>query len=275
MEKYIYKLSPFIKKTLWGWEKWVLSCHDNGYSFVGNGVYKGRRIKDVIQFKDKFPILVKIIKANSVLSVQVHPNDEYAKIHENSSGKTECWYILEAKENASLILGIKEGLNKEKLKKIIKNGEIEEVLKEIKVKRGDFIYIPSGTVHAIKGGIKLVEVQQNSDITYRLYDWGRGREEHIKKALDVIDYNGKNNGGKIEDFKFSKTPYFKIEKIKINKVYKDFSKEKFHLYVVIDGSGSIEYNKDVLNLCKEDAVYIESNMDYEIKGNMTLLKIVC
>lgn len=275
MEKYIYKLSPFIKNTIWGWEKWILSCHHNGYSFIDNGIFKGKRIKDVIKFKNKFPIIVKIIKANSVLSVQVHPNDEYAKIHENSSGKTECWYILEAKENASLILGIKEGLNKEKLKKIIKNGEIEEVLKEIKVKRGDFIYIPSGTVHAIKGGIKLIEVQQNSDITYRLYDWGRGREEHIKKALDVIDYKEKNNGGKVEDFKVIKTPYFKIEKIKINKEYKGFSKEKFHLYVVIDGSGSIQYNKQVLNLCKEDALYIESNMDYEIKGNMTLLKIVC
>ncbi|MCY6959021.1 type I phosphomannose isomerase catalytic subunit [Clostridium brassicae] len=273
MKKYIYKLSPFFKETIWGWEKWALSCHENGYSFIENGEDNGKKIIDVIEDKNKFPILIKVIKADSVLSVQVHPDDAYSQKHENSSGKTECWYILEAKENASLILGIKKGLNKEELYKIVKKGDIENYLQEINVSKGDFIYIPSGTIHSIKGGIKLVEVQQNSDITYRLYDWGRGRKEHLKKALDVIDYEGKNKGGKIEKFKFIETPYFKIKKINVKEKYKDVSKNGFHSYIVVQGSGIIKCAENVVELNYEDTIYIPRETAYVIKGKMTLLKI--
>ncbi|WMJ79225.1 class I mannose-6-phosphate isomerase [Clostridium sp. MB40-C1] len=274
MKKYIYKLSPFFKETIWGWEKWVLSCHENGHSFIENGEESGKKIINVIENKNKFPILVKVIKADSVLSVQVHPDDIYAQRYENSSGKTECWYILEAKENASLILGIKKGLNKNELYKIVKEGNLENYLQEINVSSGDFIYIPSGTIHSIKGGIKLIEVQQNSDITYRLYDWGRGRKEHLNKALDVIDYEGKNKGGKIDNFKVIETPYFKIKKIDIKNEYKDFSRYKFHSYVVVQGSGIIECEENVVELNCEDAVYIPKEISYVIKGKMTLLKII-
>ena len=119
--------------------------------------------------------MIKVIQANDTLSVQVHPDDEYSKIHESDNGKTECWYILDAKEDASLICGIKPGLNKESFSKIIEEGNIENYLEKVSVKPGDMIYIPVGTVHAIEGGLKLIEVQQSSDVTYRMYDWGRDR----------------------------------------------------------------------------------------------------
>ena len=118
----------------------------------------------------------------------MHPDDEYSRKYENDNGKTECWYILEAKEDASLICGIKPNMTKESFAKVIENGEIENYLEKVSVKSGDMIYIPHGTVHAIEGGLKLIEVQQSSDVTYRMYDWGRDREMHIEKSLDVIDY---------------------------------------------------------------------------------------
>lgn len=272
MTKYIYKLSPFLKETIWGWEKWVVSCHPNGPSIVDNGDLKGEALKDVEKFKEVFPILVKIIKADSVLSVQVHPDDEYARIHENSKGKTECWYILEAEKGATLISGIKKGLNKEKLRQIINDGKLEEELEETEVKPGDLIYIPSGTVHAIKGGLKLIEVQQNSDITYRLYDWGRGREEHVEQSLNVIDYTGENKGGKIENFSSLETPYFKVNKIEVKDTYKDSSKDGFNCFVVIDGEGTISCDENSLKISKEETVYIPQGINYEIKGSLTLIK---
>ena len=199
-KRLILKLKPYLSEKIWGWEKWVLSCHEDGKSTIQEGIYKGQELSDILGCGSDFPILNKIIKAEDTLSVQVHPDDDYARRFENANGKTECWYILEAKEGATLVSGIKKGLNKEKLREIIKEGKLEDYLERINIKRGDFIYIPAGTVHAIEAGVKLIEVQQNSNITYRLHDWGRGREVHIEKSLDVIDYEGKNNGGKIDKF---------------------------------------------------------------------------
>lgn len=215
MDKDVLKLKPYFLKKVWGWEKWVLSCNNEGNSIVENGIEQGKKLSAILGIGNDFPILTKIIKSVDVLSVQVHPDDSYANVHENSRGKTECWYILEAEEEATLIVGIKNGLNKEKLKRYILADKLEDCLERIPVKAEDFIYIPAGTVHAIEGGIKLIEVQQNSNITYRLYDWGRGREIHIEKSLDVIDYDRKNANAKIENFSKLKTPYFLLEKIDV------------------------------------------------------------
>ena len=171
-EGMVLKLEPYLSEKIWGWEKWVLSCHEDGKSTIKEGTYKGQELSQILGCGNDFPILNKIIKAEDTLSVQVHPNDVYAKRVENANGKTECWYILEAKEGATLVSGIKKGLNKEKLRQIIKEDKLEEYLERIYIKRGDFIYIPAGTVHAIESGVKLIEVQQNSNITYRLHDWG-------------------------------------------------------------------------------------------------------
>lgn len=268
----ILKLKPYLSETIWGWEKWVLSCHEVGKSTIEEGIYKGKELPEVLGCGVDFPILNKIIKAEDTLSVQVHPNDDYAKRVENANGKTECWYILEAEEGATLVSGIKKGLNKEKLRQIIKEGKLEDYLERIKIKRGDFIYIPAGTVHAIEAGIKLIEVQQNSNITYRLHDWGRGREEHIEKSLDVIDYNGENKGGKIDKFDKLETPYFKVEKINVDSNYKDTVNENFHSYTVICGEGVIKANNEQMELKEEETIYISKGIEYTLEGNMELIK---
>lgn len=263
----ILKLNPFYSEKIWGYENWNLSTHKNGHSTVENS--QETLLEKV---ENELPILIKVIQANDTLSVQVHPDDEFSRKHENDNGKTECWYILDAKEDASLICGIKEGHNKESFSKVIEDGNIEEHLKRISVKPGDMIYIPVGTVHAIEGGLKLVEIQQSSDITYRMYDWGRDREMHIEKSLEVIDYEGKNKGGKIENFNKLETPYFTVEKINIDSDYEDSVDEDFHSYTVVGGSGSIISEDQLINLVKEDTIYIPNGVQYTISGNIELLK---
>jgi mannose-6-phosphate isomerase len=268
----ILKLKPYLNEKIWGWEKWVLSCHEDGKSTIEEGIYEGQELSEILGCGNDFPILNKIIKAEDTLSVQVHPNDEYARRVENSNGKTECWYILEAKEGATLITGIKKGLNKEKLRQIINEDKLVEYLEQISIKSGDFIYIPAGTVHAIEGGVKLIEVQQSSNITYRLHDWGRGRELHIEKSLDVIDYDGENKGGKIPEFDKLQTPYFKVEKIIVSNDYADRVNESFHSYTVICGEGVIKTNNQQMELKKEQTIYISKGIEYILQGNMELIK---
>ena len=263
----ILKLDPFYSEKVWGYEKWNLSTHKNGHSKI-NGNEKNLSQ----EINKELPILIKIIKANDTLSVQVHPDDEYSIKYENDNGKTECWYILEAKEGASLICGIKDGLDKKSFKDIIYDGKVEDYLERVSIKSGDMVYIPSGTVHAIEGGLKLIEVQQSSDITYRMYDWGRDRELHIEKALDVIDYKKHNCGGKIKNFTKLETQYFTVEKISVDKEYRDSVKCDFHSFTVIDGSGYICSNDEQINLDREETIYIPSGLDYKIHGDMELLK---
>ena len=268
----ILKLKPYLSEKIWGWEKWVLSCHKDGESTIQEGIYEGQELSRILGCGSDFPILNKIINTEAKLSVQVHPNDDYAKRVENANGKTECWYILEAKEGATLVSGIKKGLNKEKLREIIKADKLEDYLERISIKKGDFIYIPAGTVHAIEAGIKLIEVQQNSNVTYRLYDWGRDRELHIEKSLDVIDYEGKNNGGKIDNFYKLETPYFKVEKVIVSGNYEDRVNESFHSYTVISGEGVIKANNQQIELKEEQTIYISKGIRYALIGNMELLK---
>lgn len=263
----ILKLNPFYSEKIWGYEEWSLSTHKNGGSIVDGS---DKRLVEVL--KKELPILIKIIQANDPLSVQVHPDDEYARKYENDNGKTECWYILDAEEGASLICGIKEGLNKEIFSKIIEEDKIKENLMKISVKKGDMIYIPSGTVHAIGGGVKIIEVQQSSDITYRIYDWGRDREMNIEKSLDVIDYAIKSKSGKIENFKKLETPYFIVEEIDVDGLYKDKVTKDFHSYTVIYGSGVIKSLNNKVKLNAEETIYINNDIEYEIEGKLKLLK---
>lgn len=182
-------------------ETWELSCHPDGMSidkesgktlseilrenpnFIGN---KANSAKD-------FPILIKLIDAKTNLSIQVHPDDDYARIHEGQFGKTEMWYILEADNGAGVYCGFKQKTDKNEIRQRLNDGTITDILNFIPLKKGDFLYIPSGTVHAICAGLTVCEVQENSSVTYRLYDYGRTdkngnpRELHIEKSLDVID----------------------------------------------------------------------------------------
>lgn len=264
---HILKLEPFHSEKIWGYENWNLSTHKNGHCTINSS-----EETLINKLGKELPILIKIIQANETLSVQVHPDDNYASIHENDSGKTECWYILEAKDNASLICGIKEGLDKKTLSKIIEEGNIENYLNKIDVNSGDMIYIPPGTVHAIEGGLKLIEVQQSSDITYRMYDWGRNREVHIEKSLDVIDYEGIKKGGKIDNFTKLETPYFNVEKVLVNNKYKDEVNCDFHSYTVVSGYGCIISEDEEIKLQKEETIYIPNGVNYSIVGDMELIK---
>lgn len=193
-------------------ESWEVACHDNGDSIIRNGVLQGLTLKEALQVHakeitgqdmkadEKFPLLIKFIDAKDKLSVQVHPEDAYAMINENGElGKSEAWYILDAKPGAKLIAGLKDKVSKEDfIEALEKKGELEHVLNEVEVHTGDVINIPAGFVHAIEDGILLAEIQQNSDTTYRVYDWnrvgldGKSRELHVDKSLDVIDFEGKH-----------------------------------------------------------------------------------
>ena len=170
------KLNPIRSEKVWGYEDWIASTHADGCQ---------GELKELV---NDYPLLVKVIQANDTLSVQVHPDDEDAKRleGENCRGKTECWYVLNADEGASLVYGLKGNPSKEEIRSAIKENTLEKLLDRVQVKKGDFIFIPSGTVHAIGGGLRLLEVQQSCNITYRLYDWGRPREVHIEKGVEVI-----------------------------------------------------------------------------------------
>lgn len=216
-EKEILFLEPVCTHNLWGGtrlreefgyaaegddigECWGISAHPNGDGTIKNGAFAGMKLSQVWDghkevfgnlMYDRFPLLTKIIDARDDLSIQVHPDDAYAKEHENGSyGKTECWYIMDAPEHASLVIG-HNAKTKEELKSMIKEGRWSDFIREIPVKKGDFIQIDPGTVHAIKGGLLILETQQNSDITYRVYDYdrlsdGKPRELHVEKSIDVI-----------------------------------------------------------------------------------------
>ncbi len=171
------KLDPIKSEKIWGYELWIASTHKNGCQ---------KEFFDAV--KGDYPLLVKIIQANDTLSIQVHPDDDWAvKLEgQGNRGKTECWYVLDAADDAKLVYGIKEGYSNEVLAKAITENKLEDYLDFVNVKKGDFVFIPAGTVHAIGAGLRLLEVQQSCDLTYRLYDWGRGREVHIEKGLAVI-----------------------------------------------------------------------------------------
>ena len=187
-------------------ECWGVAAHQNGDATIREGQFEGKKLSELWKEEpelfgnvmiDRFPLLIKIIDAKADLSIQVHPDDAYAKVNENGSfGKTECWYIIDCQENASLVIG-HNAKTKEELSDMIHQGRWKEFIREIPVKKGDFIQIDPGTVHAIKGGLMILETQQNSDITYRVYDYdrlsnGKPRELHVDKSIDVITVPAKS-----------------------------------------------------------------------------------
>lgn len=232
---------------------------------------------------EQFPILAKFIDANQSLSIQVHPDDEYARKYENDSGKTEVWYIIEAKENAKLLYGFKGNVTKENLEEAVKN--LEENVNYINVKKGDFIPIPAGTIHAIMDGIVLCEVQQSSDVTYRLYDWnrlgkdGKPRELHQKKAIDVIKLNPseeiKNYSNVEKTTKVYRSDKFNINIVRINQQEEKIStKESFRAYIILEGTGKITTKTFEKTLKKGDTFLIPSNLGkYNVYGDLEMMEI--
>ena len=266
MLKEVIKLKPAIKDYIWGGnyftkygkgegilsELWELSVRDSDSSFVPS---LNQRFDKIIDNNDigpvserfpYFPLLIKLIDAKENLSIQVHPSDEYALKNENSYGKTEMWYILDNEPGAGLYVGLKRDYSKEEIEELLRSGKILDALNFFPVKRGDYFLIRSGTIHAIGKGIQLIEIQQNSNLTYRLYDYnrtdkfGNKRELHIDKALDVINLHkyqkeDNNNSSLIGD-----TPYFQVEKIDINKeLTLEANQDSFMSFTFIEGKGKV------------------------------------
>lgn len=273
-------------------ESWDIACHKNGMSIVENGEFKGIKFNDLIKKygsellgskidTNTFPLLIKIINAKDKLSVQVHPNDEYGMQVEGDLGKTEAWYVIDAFEGANLVVGT-NGCSKEQFKQAIIAGNCEELLNRIPVKKGDVFFVKSGLVHAIGEGVIIAEIQQNSDTTYRVFDYNRGREIHVDKAMDCIDFslNGEaSNGISIKKDGFEKTfinvcEYFSLEKYNINsKCIETSDSERFFIFTCVEGNGFITSDNYKLEINKGDSILIPATLgEYTIEGKLELLK---
>jgi len=280
-------------------ETWEISTNSNGKSLIKNKEeYNYENLDDIYQdceIKEKvfgtkcndlveFPLLVKFIDASKNLSVQVHPNDEYASKNENSSGKTEMWYILDCKENAKLVCGMNEKVKQSDIEKIIKNNEIKENIKYVGIKKGDVIYIPSGTIHAILDGVLVCEVQQNCDLTYRVYDWdrvdknGNKRELHIDKAIDVIDVNSEYCIKSIETIEDNRveaisTSYFNVELIDVKSgIELESDVTTFYAMNVLEGKGCLKADNKEYNIVKGDSFIIPATLGkFTFEGDLKII----
>lgn len=261
------KLTPIHCDKVWGYEKWLASTHSAGLQESFFSALGG-----------PYPLLIKIIKADSSLSVQVHPDDRTALSLEGNGniGKTECWYVLSAEPDSQLVYGLNGSYTAEELHKAIDSGTLENCLNVVPVKKGDFIFIPAGTVHAIGGGLTLLEVQQSCDITYRLYDWGRPRELHIEKSLVSI----KNSPlDKIKPFKGEFfCPYFSLEKRDINGGWSIFvsgekKPENCVLIFALEGNGSIRTGGKNERIAQNDIFALLPGEKCTIEGHLSVMKI--
>lgn len=307
----ILKLKPGTKDYLWGGrrlideffkegegnilaETWELSCHEDGLSYIENGEFKGKSLRDFINMKgktvlgencekfDRFPILVKFIDAKDDLSIQVHPDDEYALKNEGEYGKTEMWYVVDAGENAFLYYGFKKKLSKEEFRESIENNTLLETLNKIYVKKGDVFFIEAGTIHAIGKDILVAEIQQNSNITYRVYDFarvgkdGRLRQLHTDKAVEVTNTDKTSYENKAYPH-IASCKYFTVDKLYLDgktlKSLRGEVDEKSFLNVLfLDGKGSITCGNEKLEFKKGDSFFISARSgDYLIEGECEAL----
>lgn len=277
-------------------ESWEMSTNDAGLSKIQAGqtlkeLFEDETVKEEIfgtktKNMKEFPLLIKFIDAKDNLSVQVHPDDEYALKYENEKGKTEMWYVMDCDENAKIICGIKESIKQEEIANIIHTGKIREILNEVPIHKGDVIFIPSGTIHAILKGTLICEIQQNSNLTYRVYDWdrigkdGKPRELHIEKAIDVIKQDAKQKIVATSNQELDTSnnvitcDYFKVDTISIGSKYKQISKkETFEAIMVVEGNGKIQTNGKEYKIKLGDSFIIPASLgEYEIEGDIKLLK---
>jgi len=300
------KLAPVFKDYLWGgtklrtqfgkncdWDKiaesWELSTHKDGMSVIAEGEYAGLTFPEYLAKTNSagkkaesfefFPILIKFIDAKDNLSIQVHPSDDYALKNENSFGKTEMWYILDCDEDAFIYYGFNREITREEYRERIENNTLLEVLNKVNVKKGDVYFIEAGTVHAIGAGNVICEIQQNSNLTYRVYDYdrrdkdGNPRELHIDKAIAVSALC------EPEPFKaenantLASCKYFTVEKYSVcDKISLPCDEDCFRSIIVTDGSGTIEAGGAVIDVKKGDSIFIPAqNGEYTVKGNCEII----
>lgn len=307
----ILKLKPSCKDYLWGGhrlaeeygvkydgevlaEAWELSCHPDGPSYIANGMYAGKTLQEYIDIKGKevlglncrrfrdFPILTKFIDAKQSLSVQVHPSNRYALKNEGQYGKTEMWYVMDADPGAYLYYGFKTEISKEEFAKRIEEDTLLEVLNAVPVQKGDVLFIESGTIHAIGAGILIAEIQQNSNVTYRVYDYGRvgkdgkKRDLHIEKALAVTNrvpiIKDKSSYPHVAD-----CDYFTVDKLNLdgtfmNKMEGQVSDASFVSILMLDGEGTISNQGETLIFKKGDSFFLEAGSGaYTVEGTCDAL----
>ena len=291
-------------------ETWECSTHPAGLSIVDSGIYKGRTLPDVLRTnpemmgrhqneKGELPILIKLIDAKEDLSIQVHPDDAFAKTHENGAlGKTEMWYVLDAAPGAEIIYGFARDTSKEEVTEALKDGQIEKLLRKVPIRKNEVFYVAPGTVHGISRGALLAEVQESSDITYRLYDYnridknGHARPLHIEKALQVLDYRSSETPKQpIRVLKYTKGSaseilnrcrYFQTERLIINtervREYMEFPelKESFQVLLCTDGCGVLHAGDEILDIFKGDCIFIPAgNQNIKLHGMAQFLKVRC
>ena len=316
MNLYPIKLNPYVSETIWGGKKlieeygvkteknnaaegWMLSCHEAGSSKVTNGEFAGKSFADVVKenpalcgknaenFSD-FPILIKFIDAMDNLSVQVHPTKEYCEKTGRGQSKTECWYIIDAEEDAYLILGFKDKITPEEFKAAIENNTLTDYVSKVPVKKGDFFFIESGTLHAICKGILLAEVQESSNTTYRIYDYnrvgndGKPRELHVEDGAAVTkleeysqpDFCKGNNLDTPERRLLADCPLFKVWKLDIDgDICGDADENSFVSLLIMDGNGTLEVCGETVSLTKGESIFIPANAgDYKISGKMEIIE---
>jgi mannose-6-phosphate isomerase len=310
-----FRLTPNCRSILWGGsrlkseygkvsdleplaETWELSCHPNGSSIVGSGAYKGtplpayiRRFgaavagKSSVRFDD-FPILIKLIDAGENLSVQVHPSDDYALKHEFQYGKEELWYILECEPGAYLYYGLNRPVTREEFSRHLELGTVESLLGRVEVKPGDVFYITPGTLHAIGHGIVLAEIQQSSDVTYRVWDYNRRDKDgqlrplHIQKALDVMKFipspTYRSPARREEDGSvlLAASPYFTVHLLSVEgDVSFSTDGSTFHALLCTEGSGTLESSYGYLSFFKGKTLFVPADCGaYRISGSCQLLR---
>ncbi len=276
-------------------ESWELSCHPDGESIIASGEYSGMKLSEFIRkhpeavgsgfrSEDKFPVLVKLIDAKSDLSIQVHPNDEYAMSHEGDSGKTEMWYIIEADDDAEIVYGFKEKISKEQFRKSIEENTIINMVDHVPAKAGDVFFIKPGTIHAVGKGIVLAEIQQSSNVTYRVYDYGRlgadgrPRELHIQKAVDVADTEPSAPYEKLKELRsdgfiaeeLAVCRYFRVRKIDILSELQGIN--GFVHLLFISGNGTLEYDGENIAATKGSSVFIPDGVkNCKITGKCSVI----
>ena len=317
-QPYPMKLIPACKDYIWGGtklrdeygkkssaeilaESWELSCHPDGPSVIANGKYRGTLLPDFLRtagpavlgtdcekFPD-FPILIKLIDAKDRLSIQVHPDNEYARTHEGGFGKTEMWYVVDCEPGAGLYYGFKNEVSKDEFRRRIEDNTLPEVLNLVPVHRGDVFFIESGTLHAIGAGILIAEIQQNSNLTYRIFDYGRlgkdgkPRALHIPQALDITRREPPSRParpqGKPESFfGYERTllgscEYFSTSLLKVEEASLVADARSFHSLLCLEGEALIlDAGKPLLSFGKGDSVLIPASMGaYTVKGSCRLL----
>ncbi len=315
----ILKLAPAFKDYLWGGlklveqynkksdlekvaESWEMSNHKDGSSTIISGEYQGSSFRDYLEKVgkgawgtkaakyDNFPIMIKFIDAKQALSIQVHPNDEYALKYEGEFGKNEFWYVLEAEEGAFLYYGVNQKMTKEEFRDHIDKGVICDYLKKVEVKKGDCFYIETGTIHAIGAGIVIAEIQQCSNSTYRVFDFnrlgvdGQPRELHIDKAVAVSRLTPNASSGEpdgkvekhvgFEKLLLTENSYFNCTKFDVtDSLDLDVTTESFQALTILEGQGTISDGDQAIELAKGDSIFIPAQTGkVTLKGAISFIQ---